>query len=146
MRSISHHYLLIASGMDTHTQTHSNVPHRINFKKPTVSLPAASTCLVINKRGVRALSSGIPLKQVPAKVRVIAFYSLDTITEVSGEPLNFSTAITQMMKMLQQQGMIKRIECLSHTCIQKCNRGNLSSTHDSLVNNSKPKHSTFSSA
>ena len=37
------------------------------------------------------------------------------VTEVTGKPLNFSTANTQMMKMLQQQGMIKRVKCLSQS-------------------------------
>ena len=67
-----------------------------------------------------------PQNRTPAKVRVIPFYSLEMITKVTGEPLNFSTANTQLIKTLLQQGMIKRIECFSH--IQKCSRGNLSST------------------
>ena len=95
-------------------------------------------------KGAAGHSLGESPKYVPAKVGVIALYSLDTITEVTGEPLNFSTVKTQLMKT-QQQGMIKRIECLSHMCIQKYSR-NTFPQRDSLVNNSKPRHGTFSSA
>ena len=88
---------------------------------------------LVNKRVPGHSLGESPSKQVPAKVRVIVLYSLDTITEVTVEPLNFSTAKAQLMKMLQQQGVIKRIECLSHICIQKCNRDTFPQ-YDSLVN------------
>ena len=58
-----------------------------------------------------------PQNRTPTKVRVTPFYSLEMITEVAGEPLNFSTANTQLIKTLLQQDMINRIECLFH--IQK---------------------------
>ena len=45
---VGRHQLLIASGADTHTHTntHTNDPHRINFKKPGVRRPAAGARLV----------------------------------------------------------------------------------------------------
>ena len=43
-----------------------------------------------------------------------------------GEPTEFQYCKYPIDEDVQQQGMIKRIECLSH--IQKCSRNNLSST------------------
>ena len=94
-----------------HTQTRIPAIHTGSILR---NQSCAGLLPVHTNKGIPGHSLGEPPKQVQAKVRVIALYSLDMMTEVTEEPLTFSTAKTQLIKTLQQQGRKKRIECLSH--------------------------------